>query len=291
MPSATVPTAHQSESDVLDVRADVWQQRPLLRQIYHQYFAEMVTHLATTPLTTNFGTILELGGGSGNFKEYFLAHHSSPPGQGTLIASDVVPTIHCDLAVDAQQLPFPDASLDNILMQDVLHHIPFPLRFFAEAQRTLRPGGRIVMTEPYISPFSRLVFQLAHPEPVDMKAAIFAEGLPEPDPTRNLKIENWKFVDPSPLRGTGGGGAFASNQATPTLIFSRDLPQFQQRFPHLVLQRRLLRSLLVYPLSGGFSGPKLLPRFAEPLAWTLEKALTPLAPLLAFRLLVVLEKR
>ncbi len=286
MPSPTVPTGNQSESDVLDVRADVWQKRPLLREIYNRYFAEMITHFATVsghrPLTTDhsFGTILELGGGSGNFKEYFLAHH---PQQGTLIASDIVPTRHCDLAADAMDLPFPDASLDNIIMQDVLHHIPFPLRFFAEAQRTLRPGGRIIMTEPYISPFSRLVFKLAHPEPVDLRATLFADNSIQ---NSEFRIQN--ISDPSPLRGTG---AFASNQATPTLLFFRDLEKFNARFPHLQIKHRLRRSLLVYPLSGGFSGPKLLPRFLEPLAWAAEKYLTPLAPLLAFRLLVVIEKQ
>ncbi len=267
--SATVPTAGQSESDVLDVRAAVWKKRPLLRQIYNHYFAEMIQHLAT-PTPNHFGTILELGGGSGNFKEFFLHHH---PNRATLICSDIVPTPHCDLAADALALPFPDNSLDNILMQDVLHHIPFPLRFFAEAQRTLRPGGRIVMTEPYISPFSRLVFKLAHPEPVITSIPLFANP---PD------------ADPCPFPGSG---AFASNQATPTLLFFRYRAQFSARFPHLQILHRLRRSCFVYPLSGGFSGPKLLPTCAEPLAWMFEKLLTPLAPLLAFRLLAVLEKK
>ncbi|MCL2640206.1 MAG: class I SAM-dependent methyltransferase, partial [Phycisphaerales bacterium] len=141
---------------MLDVRAEVWRKRPLLREIYHRYFAEMCEHLGG-----GGDTILELGGGSGNFKEYFQTHHA---GKGTLIASDVVATPHCDLVADAMALPFADGSLDNIVMMDVLHHVPFPLRFFTEAQRVLRPGGRIVMMEPYISPASRLVFKLAHPE-------------------------------------------------------------------------------------------------------------------------------
>ncbi|MCL2647594.1 MAG: class I SAM-dependent methyltransferase [Phycisphaerales bacterium] len=308
MASPTVPTASQSESDVLDVRAEIWQKRPLLRDIYHRYFAEMCDHLATTAMIyddqsrdregatgtvppppplphgrsltvaaliskcncpQNFGTILEIGGGSGNFKEYFHAHHAN---QGMLITSDIVPTPHCDLAADAMALPFHDNTLDNIVMMDVLHHIPFPLKFFAEAQRTLRPGGRILMTEPYISPISRLLFKLAHPEPVDLSTTIFASQPGAPDP--------------SPLRGQG---AFASNQATPTLIFYRDLPQFQQRFRNLKLILRKRRSLLLYPLSGGFSGPKLLPHTLAKLLWPLEKILSPLSPLLAFRLLIVLE--
>lgn len=273
MSSPTVPTANQSESDVLDVRAEVWQRRPLLRTIYHGYFREMVAHFAQAAASGGgggkYGLVVEIGGGSGNFKEYFATHHT---GGGRLIATDIVPTHHCDLAVDAMAMPFADASVDNLVMMDVLHHIPFPLRFMGEAERVLRPGGRLVMTEPYISPASRVIFAVGHPEPVVPGATIFGTCADD---------------DPCPLRGEG---AFASNQATPTLLFFRDLRQFQSRFPGLRVLHRLRRSLFVYPLSGGFSGPKLLPRFLEPVGWGVEKLLTPLAPLLACRLVVVVEK-
>ena len=129
------------------------------------------------------------------------------------------------------------------------------------------------MTEPYISPASRLVFKAAHPEPVVPSAQVFG-----PDPAR----------DPCPLRGTG---TFASNQATPTRIFFRDRALFEHRFSQLKIVALQRRSLLVYPLSGGFSGPKLLPRFLESTAWKMESILCPLASLMAFRLLVVLERR
>ena len=273
MPSATVPTADQTEGDVLDVRAEVWQQRPLLREIYRRYFAEMVKHFARGRPgggpAGDCGLVVEIGGGSGNFRDYFQTHHG---GDGRLIATDIVPTRHCDLAADAMALPFADGSVDNLVMMDVLHHIPFPLRFLAEAERVLRSGGRVVMTEPYISPASRIIFAVGHPEPVVPSAAIFGESAD---------------LDPSPLRGSG---AFASNQATPTLLFFRDRERFEKRFPGLRLVHLFRRSLFVYPLSGGFSGPKLIPRFLEPVAWGAEWMLTPLAPLLACRLLVVLEK-
>src|SRR5579884_3118005 len=118
--SATVPTGTQSESDVLDVRAEVWRRRPLLRAIYNRYFAEMIANFARAdkagaPGEGGFGTILEIGGGSGNFKQFFLREYAR---QGDLIATDVVPTPHCDLAADAMALPFLDRSIDNIVMQD-----------------------------------------------------------------------------------------------------------------------------------------------------------------------------
>ncbi len=279
MPSPTVPTSDQSESDVLDVRAEVWQRRPLLREIYRRYFAEMTAQFATSGVRRGgpgcFGLIVEIGGGAGNFKEFFLRNHGDA---GRLIATDIVPTGHCDLAADAMALPFADGSVDNLVMMDVLHHIPYPLRFLTEAQRILRRGGRLVMTEPYISPASRIIFAVGHPEPVVMRAKIFGNG---------GGGGGGGEEDPCPLRGEG---AFASNQATPRLLFYRDRKKVAARFPGLRVVKRLRRSLFVYPLSGGFSGPKLLPRFLEPFGWGMEKVLSPLAFLLACRLVVVIEK-
>jgi hypothetical protein len=62
MASPTVPTANQSESDVLDVRAEVWQRRPLLRTIYEGYFREMVAHLARGGGGTKAAGGMESGG-------------------------------------------------------------------------------------------------------------------------------------------------------------------------------------------------------------------------------------
>ena len=260
--SATVPNANQSEADVLDERAAAWNHRPLLRDIYHGYFAEMVSHLATRG-AGDYGKVVELGGGSGNFREYF-------PG---VIATDLVPTPHVHAAVDAMELPFADNSIDNLIMQDVLHHLPYPLAFFREAQRVLRPGGRIVLMEPYISWASRVVFKLAHPEPVVMGARIFGEA---------GEADSAVFE---------GNGAFASNQAIPTLLFFRDLRKFEARFGSLTVRVRALRSLVVYPMSGGFSGPQVIPNAWVPLGWWLEQKVAFLGPWMAFRLLVVVEKR
>jgi len=70
--------------------------------------------------------------------------------------------------VSAEAMPYADASLGALVLFDVLHHVPAPRRFFAEATRVLRPGGRVVLCEPYIGPLSYPVYKLAHEEPVDM---------------------------------------------------------------------------------------------------------------------------
>ena len=47
---------------------------------------------------------------------------------------------------DAQELPFPRASFDRVVMNFGVLHLPDPDRAFTEARRVLRPGGRYGFT-------------------------------------------------------------------------------------------------------------------------------------------------
>lgn len=64
-------------------------------------------------------------------------------------------------AGDCRRLPFADASRDVALVQGGLHHLerlPDDLeRTLSEARRILRPGGRFVVVEPWLTPFLRIV--------------------------------------------------------------------------------------------------------------------------------------
>jgi SAM-dependent methyltransferase len=46
-------------------------------------------------------------------------------------------------ALDAQQLPFPAASFDEVLLFEAVYYLPRAEQFFAEAHRVLRPGGHL----------------------------------------------------------------------------------------------------------------------------------------------------
>lgn len=229
-----------------------WLEKPVLRALYGDMYRRMAAALAPGPT-------LELGGGSGNFKAF------APD----VIATDIVPAPWLDAVCDAQQLPFADASLGNIVLFDVLHHIERPVRFLREAVRVLGPGGRIVMCEPAITPLSGLFYRFLHPEPVVMRADPLADG---------------------PL--TPGRNPFDANQAIPTLLFRRaGLAALAAALPALrpVARRRL--SLFAYPLSGGFRRWTLVPAAAVGPLLRVEDALLPvLGPLMAFRLLAVLER-
>lgn len=66
-----------------------------------------------------------------------------------------VPEVTAELKVaDAAVLPWPDASLDRVVMVAVMGEVPASRRpaVLAEVRRVLRPGGRLVVTEFWPDP-------------------------------------------------------------------------------------------------------------------------------------------
>jgi SAM-dependent methyltransferase len=230
---------------------EAWERKPSLRRVYTDLYRRIAERRIPGPT-------IEIGGGSGNFKDF------APD----TISTDLVAAPWLDAVADAARLPFADGSIANIILFDVLHHIEFPVRFFDEAARVLKPGGRIILSEPAITPLSNLFYSHLHPEPVDMRADPFQVG--DPDPAR----------DP-----------FDANQAIPTLMFHRHRERFDEQFPDLRIHHYQLTSLLAYPMTGGFRPWTMIPGAMVPLVLGLERILIPiLGPLMAFRILSVIER-
>jgi len=231
----------------------MWETKPAVRALYRRWYAMIVRQLGPK------SPMVELGCGCGNFKEYCPE----------VIATDSFHTPWCDQVVDACELPFEDASVGNLVLFDVLHHIPAPSVFFEQARRVLVPGGRVVMVEPAVTYLSSIVYRLFHHEPVDMRADLLAD-MPAP----------------------GGDAPDYANSATATVLFRKRLDEFTRRFPNLRVVHRQWFSGLSYPMIGGFRKFCLLPAALVGPVSGMEDFLIHRLKLrfLAMRMLVVLEK-
>jgi len=213
-----------------------------LKHLYTDWYGFFTSQLSTLPVE---GEMLELGSGGGFLKQLIP----------TVITSDIIELPTNDRVVNAELLPFADNSLSAIFMIDVLHHIPNCDVFFAEAQRTLKVGGKILMSEPANTPFSRFFYKYLHHEPFDTSGG-------------------WKIAAPTgPLTGANG--------AIPWIVFNRDLDKFTANYPQLQLVSTQLHTPFRYILSGGMTPYSLVPKGSFNFFTKLEKKVNRLYPMLA----------
>ena len=57
---------------------------------------------------------------------------------------------NCDLHTDVESLPFENNSIDAIICLEVLEHVKNPFKAAEEIKRVLRPGGRLLLTTPFL---------------------------------------------------------------------------------------------------------------------------------------------
>ncbi len=238
-------------SNKLVNHTQIWKTKKILREVYTDWYMQIAKDLC------NSGTSVELGSGTGNFKVF----------QPAVIASDIQWCEWLDVCFDAHKMPFPDNSLANLVMIDVLHHLSNPIQFFQEASRVLQSGGRILMVEPFPSPLSLPIYQTFHPEPFIWENDYFNyQGEMQPkDP--------WE-----------------ANQAIAYLLFFKKCKQFLAKFESLKIIKRQKMSCLLYPLSGGFEHQSFIPDRLISVFKVLERILIPLRWLMAFRCYIVVEK-
>ena len=238
--------------EMLTRQEQAWNERPLLRSLYGEWFEGLAERMSPVP-----GVSVELGSGIGRFQEVVPS----------IVTTDVEPTPWTSRVADAADLPFADGEVANLVLIDVFHHLARSSRFLDEATRVLAPGGRVLVLDPYCSPLSTRLYGRYHHERTDLRADPFADD---------------ERIGTAPL---------ASNQARATLAFFRESEELAARWPLLELVERERLALLAYPLSGGFSGRRRVPDGVGRALARVERALGWAAPLLAFRCLVVLERR
>lgn len=238
--------------EILDSHREIWNRRRLTRYLYSRWYGDIEKELSEKR------PVVEVGAGTGNFKEFMPSS----------VSSDLVWCEWLDIVHDAMALPYRDSTVGSFVLIDAVHHIHDPVRAISEMERCLVKGGRIVIFDVFISPFSYIYYNFFHKEGVDLSEDLF-----------------------SVKDGASSKKPFESNQAIATLLFFRELESFKSRFPALKLLKREVREFLLYPLSGGFEGVQLAPFALKAPIEAIDRAVIGLlGKLVAGRCLVVIEK-
>jgi SAM-dependent methyltransferase len=167
-------------------------------------------------------TGLEVGSGAG-FTKFFIENKNFK-------MSDISEDSHLDFKnIDAQSTGFNDASFDYIIASNMIHHIPYPIKFFKEMNRILKKEGKLIIFESYCSVIFQLVTILMKHEGYDFTLDVWDEKKPKSD-------EN---------------DAWAGNIAVPHLIFD-DKKKFNENLGDLFsLEYEQLSECFIFLNSGG----------------------------------------
>jgi SAM-dependent methyltransferase len=96
------------------------------------------------------GRLVDIGCGTKPWLDVFAPYVSEH------IGVDHPETLHgldsVDVVADAYHLPFPAATVDTILLTEVLEHLERPGAALAECARLLRQGGHLISTTPFSWP-------------------------------------------------------------------------------------------------------------------------------------------
>lgn len=238
----------------LHLHRDILHKKRMLREVFgefHRLFRELADRYLAVP-----GLEIELGGGVAPMKDTYSG----------VLATDIVPGPHLDRVIDAEDMDLQDGVVRAFYAQNCFHHFPHPERFFAELERTLVPGGGVVLLEPYYGPLASFMF----------KRLFRTEGFDKNYP-------DWDAPVAGPMNG--------ANQALSYIVFVRDRARFDAEFPLLeIVHEQRVGNYLKYLLSGGLNFRQILPDGFTPILTAFERLCAPLDRWLALHHVIVIRK-
>ncbi len=195
---------------------------------------------------------IEVGSGAGFSKDFIKNKNFK--------LTDIGKDDHLDFKnIDAQSTGFRGESFDYVIASNMIHHIPFPIKFFKEMNRILKSGGKLIIFESYCS----LIFQLAT---IIMKH----EGF-------DFTLDVWDEKNPK----SDEKNAWHGNIAVPHLIFDNKEKFEKNLGKYFKIEYEKLTECLIFLNSGGVtSKTKYIPlnNFFLNLLNTFDKMLVKLFP-------------
>ena len=241
--------------DRIHVHRQLLNNKPLLRRVFKEFHA-LFWEVDNAQFSAS-GIRLELGAGVAAMRENYPQ----------VWATDIVEWQGLDKVIDAQKMDLEAASVRTIYGQNCFHHFPQPELFFEECVRVLKPGGGIILLEPYYGPIAELIF----------KRLFTTEGF-------DKNADSWRTPQDGPMSG--------ANQALSYIVFTRDRAEFHTKYPQLeIIDQKLCTNHLSYLLSGGLNFRQLMPNWASGLLTALQYIVSPLNRWIALHHVVVIRKK
>lgn len=164
---------------------------------------------------------IELGAGIGASKDFIDCN--------SLLLSDFSNDEWLDLKnVDALNTRLQDESFDFIIASNMIHHLAFPSKFFAECHRLLKPHGIVLIQEIETSLLMRFLLRLMRHEGFDESINVFDRSIPCND-ERDL---------------------WSANCSIPKLLFD-DEEKFELNHPEWKIEHNVKTEFLIFLNSGG----------------------------------------
>jgi SAM-dependent methyltransferase len=82
-----------------------------------------------------------------------------------------------DVFGDGRRLPFADGSFDTVLSTEVLEHVMAPGAMVEEMARVLKPGGRLLITVPFVQPLHERPSDFFRYTPYSLRELVEQSGL------------------------------------------------------------------------------------------------------------------
>tara|TARA_X000001036_G_scaffold432416_1_gene468299 strand:- start:674 stop:1483 length:810 start_codon:yes stop_codon:yes gene_type:complete len=195
---------------------------------------------------------IEVGSGAGFIKDFIKNKN--------LKLTDLGNDKHLDFKnIDAQNTGFANESFDYVIASNMIHHIPFPVKFFKEMNRILKKRGRLIIFESYCSIVFQLITIIMKHEGFDFTVNVW-------DDTKAKSDEN---------------NAWHGNIAVPHLIFD-DKKKFNENLGNFFeIKYENLSECFIFLNSGGVtSKTKYIPmnRFFLNILNYIDKVLIKLLP-------------
>ena len=165
---------------------------------------------------------IEVGSGIGFSKDYIRNKNFK--------ISDISSDNHLDLKrIDAQNTGLINESFDFVIASNMVHHIPYPMKFFEEMHRILKKDGKLIIFEPYCSVLLQFVTIIMKHEGFD------------------FTVNAWDSTNPK----SSEKDAWHGNIAVSNLIFDNK-KKFREKLGHCFeIKYEKLTECLIFLNSGG----------------------------------------